>query len=112
MGHCVIINHTDFPCAKLVAVVTSVTPERVTSKYLCSRTNMKECYTTRPATCTPVSDFGFEVRHNSTSYWCQPVGESSATYEDGKTRLWQEHGEGVHWPMKPAVLKLAKKAAD
>ena len=116
VGHCAIINHVEQPCGRLLAVIIAVEGESVRTKYLnaergLSSFNKRGCVNPIE-TVTPVGHFGVEVRTardgGETFYWCEPVGESRATYCNGDTRPWQEHGWSGQYVARPDVLRLAK----
>lgn len=95
VGHCVIINDIECPEGQMVSVVVEVGSERVITKYLKDRREF-DSYNKRGVqnwrnTVTPVGKFGVSVRVDADGkYWCEPVGESTAAYSDGKPRYWQE----------------------
>lgn len=115
VGHCAIINHVDQPCGRLLAIIVAVEGERVRTKYLnaerhLSSFNKRGCVNPIE-TVTPVGHFGVEVQteHDgvSTLYWCEPVGESRATYCNGDIRPWQERGLRVRYFARLDVLAWA-----
>jgi hypothetical protein len=115
LGNCVIINHIEQPCAKLLAVIISFDEETVTTNYLnadkvFNSYNKKGCVNRRNEV-TPVSLFGVQVVVDleMNEYWCDPVGETTAKYHDGELRLWQEHGV-KRYKFRPKILKIATKA--
>ena len=107
VGHCVIINDCDCPGGNLVALVTSASDESVEARYLSVETGMRECRSSSPASVTPVGEFGVEVRHDGVDFWCEVVGGSVATYEDGEPRSWQELHGARRRKLKDGVLRLA-----
>lgn len=110
IGRCVIIDDIDQPAAGNIAVVKSVTPERVTALYLSTRISMKECYGP-PGNVTPVGDFGVRVLMYGSKYWCErTVADSKATYRDGKPRGWQEP-DGYTCKPKLAPLRIVTAIA-
>lgn len=99
LGHCVILNEVEQPCARQVGVVVGIEGDFVRTKYLCADSlftsyNKKGCLNPR-ASVTPLADFGVELRVDGDVYWCEVVGESRATYADGERRRWQEYGGPV-----------------
>lgn len=103
LGHCVIINDCDQPCAKLLAVVTEVREDKVVAQYLTKDVSMKQCWSSNPKHVTPANWFGVRVLVTSAGVCCLNGGESKATYPDGKARKWQEYGVMTH-AVKPEVL--------
>lgn len=115
VGHCAIINHVEQPCGRLLAVIVAIEGESVRTKYLnaerdLSSYNKRGCVNPIDLV-TPAGHFGVEVRTDKdgaeTFYWCEPVGESIATYRDGSIRPWQEHGWSGQYVARPDVLRLA-----
>ena len=115
VGHCVIINHVEQPCGRLLAVVVAIEGELARVKYLnvesdLTSYNVHGCLSSLEEV-TPANWFGVEVRieladDGDVVYWCEPVGESRAKYHDGQTRLWQERGWRGRYVARPNVLKL------
>lgn len=108
-GHCVIINHCEQPCGKLVAVVTDMEVGKVTAKYLCRDLEMKTCWNSRSYLVTPVNCFGMRIHVANGVYWAErdetlPI---SASYADGDLRRWQEYGGPLRWVARPRVLAVA-----
>lgn len=93
VGNCVIVNTYDQPCGKLVAIITAVSGDCFFVKYLNADPAL-DYYNKndgmRVSRPTLVGSFGVEVRYYDGTYWCVRVGDSRATYEDGKRREWQE----------------------
>lgn len=117
VGHCVIINHVEQPCGKLLSVITSFDKDTVTTKYLNADKTFnpyKKGCTNRISEVTPIGLFGVEVFVNlkTEEYCCQktPFTESIAKYHDGKIRPWQEHGGAHVYKANAKVLKIATKA--
>ncbi len=115
LGNCVIINHVEQPCAKLLSVVTSFDEHTVTTNYLnadklFNSYNKKGC-TNNKVDVTPVSLFGVQVEVDleTNEYWCTPVEKTTAKYHDGDLRSWQEHGIR-RYTFRPKILKIAIKA--
>jgi hypothetical protein len=111
-GDCVILNDVEQPCARLIGVVVSVDDGYVKTKYLnadesFSSYNRRGCLSRR-AVVTHLEDFGVRLRVTGVSYWCEVVGESTATYEDGKPRKWQEPKVRIHYA-RQNVLRLVKR---
>lgn len=110
-GLCVIVNHFDQPCGKLLAIVVDVDGQDV----LCCYVNADPAldgYQTPPMRfpseiVTHVCDFGVDVETDTEGhYWCEQRGESIATYTDGTTRPWQEHGQPIKYRGRPDLMKL------
>ena len=96
-GCCVVINDVEQPCAKLIAVVKEIVGSSVTAVYLRDGKELKPYrngFHGRTETVTPISRFGVKVLIDDGLYWCEVVGDSTATYEDGKPRRWQDY-QGV-----------------
>lgn len=112
VGHCVIINDCDCPTGRLVAVVTDVTTELVSARYLSTRTNIKICSSSWPEDVTPVNHFGLRVHLSKcgTAFWCERDSSLPfiATYPDGKPRRWQEEYDP---PQRISMRYKAKSAA-
>jgi hypothetical protein len=95
-GNCVILNDAERPCGEMVVVVVQVNEGR--SDYLCKYLNADPKFDAfnRPpmqttlSEATKVEDFGVCIRSNGKKYWCEKVGDSTATYRDGRPRYWQE----------------------
>lgn len=94
IGDYVIINNTDKPCTRLIAVVLDIdiAKDRVRARYICDRVNMREPYG-RLSEATLVSDFGVEMTFDGNNVTTAQVRPSIATYRDGKPRAWQPSGE-------------------
>lgn len=121
LGHCVIVNRIDQPCGRLVAVITEVGDVSVRCKYLNSESelsswNLDGGMSPGKLVVTPVNWFNVEVRYEESDgdivYWCQPVGESIATYSDGEIRRWQEYGYRGRYVARPEVFKIAQEASQ
>lgn len=114
VGHCAIINHVEQPCGRLLAVIVAIEGESVRTKYLNAESNLSS-YNARGCvnpieTVTPASHFGVEVRAElkggDTVYWCDPQGESKATYCNGDARYWQERSWRGRYVARPDVLGM------
>lgn len=61
---------------------------------------------------TPIGDFGVQVCTEQSDgdlvYWCEPVADSKAKYEDGTLRPWQEPGWRARYVARPDVLRVAE----
>jgi len=108
VGDYVIMNDTDKPCTRLIAVVTQIDAEkeRVNARYICERVNMREPYG-RLGGVTLVGDFGIEMTFNGDTVSTEQVRPSVATYRDGKPREWQPSGENP----EQKLFRGKKKAA-
>ncbi len=89
-GTFVIINRSDRPCTRLIAVVVSVEEDMVVAEYITTGTHARDCYGPH-AGVTPVSEFGVEVNIAGGKVTARVVAESEAVavYPDGKWRRWQ-----------------------
>lgn len=98
-GCCVVLNDAELPCARLIAVVQSVHGRNIIAKYLNDSGDLRPyrrgCRTTIEAA-TPVGRFGIKVLMSGDEYCCEVIGESTATYPDGRPRRWQD-SQGVVW---------------
>lgn len=99
VGHCGILNDIEAPTARMLVVITEVrNPDDVRCKYLNAATeftafNRGGGMSLEIDVFTPVERFGVRVLvDESGTYWCESVGESTATYRDGKPRQWQDRG--------------------
>jgi len=115
VGHCVIVNHVEKPCGKLVAVIVAIEGDKIRSKYLNADPILTQYnnrgVVSRRETVTPCGSFGVDVIiDDSGTYWCQPVGPSHAKYEDGDTRPWQDYSCVYQYLSRPDVLAVAKSA--
>jgi hypothetical protein len=102
VGHCVILNDVEQPCGRLVAVIMSIEGNTAFCNYLCADRDLSS-YNKQLGMAiqveggihnmTPVSKFGVEVHYYPQvgTYGCERVGDSVATYRDGKPRRWQEN---------------------
>ena len=108
IGHCVILNEVEQPCARQVGVVVGIEGGLVRTKYLCADPvltpyNKKGCLNCL-ASVTPLADFGVEIRVDGDVYWCEVVGESRAIYADGGRRPWQEYGGPIRQRFRKDVM--------
>jgi len=96
-GTPVIINETDAPCLRLVALFDKIVNGVVYCEYLTDYPSMKTCRTTRPNEVTKLTDFGYDILISGDMVYLMPLNkESIATYKnDGKKRNWQGHYEPV-----------------
>ncbi len=115
VGNCIILNDVEMPSGKLVAVITEMNSDSFYCKYLNADSQLSsynkgkgmlirlDGSLHRP---TPVGRFGVRVLYDKTLrlYQCEKVGESSATYKDGKPRSWQEFQPYTYSP-RSEVLK-------
>jgi len=121
VGHCVIVNHIEQPCGRLLAVITAIEGDTVRCKYLNAESDLS-AYNKRGGMSpgckmvTPAGWFGVEVRCERSSasgevlYSCVRISISRATYQDGKIRSWQEYGRLNRYVARHDVLKLAIEA--
>lgn len=122
-GTLAIFTMCDEPSARMVAVVTKVTKDKIYGKYLCDRPT-KHCdpFVSGEGMhdrCTPLSEFGVEaeIDMEAGTITCRRVGESVAQYEDGKPRYWQDRTGNVghfdsalrrrwaRWALNKQILK-------
>lgn len=108
-GTPVIINETEEPSSRLVAIIKDYDINKGIwhALYLSTYPARLTCCTS--GTPTPLSDFGIRLELHGTHYFrCTPTGEESrATYRDGKQRRWQcRSGDRLHdmRPMAAAIL--------
>ncbi len=108
VGHCVIISDSDCPEGRLVAIVTAVSDDTVTGRYLHVGIDMTVCWQ-HVDRVTPVSAFGVRVIFDGDDYWCEPDDSlpKTASYPDGEPRPWQERRGPVHHKLKKKPLRLA-----
>jgi len=113
VGHLVIANHVERPEARMLALVVAIEGDDVRCKYL----NADKSFSPynaygfcNPITdVTPVDHFGVRVMAEQECpgadvvYWCEPIGESTATYHDGKPRHWQERGWRGRYIARPKL---------
>jgi len=93
VGHCIIINHFDQPCTRLVAVVKDVKLEMVVANYLSDDLMCRSCWSARPSDIMPVNRFGVRVfLHDDGDYSClrDTMMDVTAVYPDGVKRQWQK----------------------
>lgn len=119
VGHCVIMNHTEAPCGRLLAVITLIDGKNIFCKYLNAEKELSSYNKLNKGKGmrsildehTPIEWFGVEVRLEQSGsdviYSCHPVRESKATYRDGKPRQWQERSFRGRYIARPDVLRAA-----
>lgn len=109
VGCCIIMNDVEQPCAKLIAVVTEIDVDSVVAKYLSGAKELKPyrkgCLN-QIENVTPVGRFGVSVKYGDGQYWCEVVGESTATYRDGKPRQWQDRQGVVKRQVERSVIDV------
>lgn len=106
IGTPVIINDTDRPCTRLIAIVDEVRANGVIhARYLTTGTKSHDCYAIADQV-TPVSVFGVVLTVDGALAWTHPQEPSRATYRDKKPRLWQEELPARAIPVRPEVAKL------
>jgi len=119
VGHCVILNDVEKPYGRLIAVIMEIQNDIAFCKYLCSdpqldiynkKRGMMIGITGGIHSMTPVAKFGVKVCFNKWQYWCEKVGESTATYRDGRPRQWQEN-VAYNYQYRLEVLKKARGEA-
>jgi hypothetical protein len=121
VGHCVIVNHIEQPCGRLLAVITAIEGDTVRCKYLNAESDLS-AYNKRGGMSpgcdmvTPVGWFGVEVRCERSNesgevlYSCVRLKSSIAKYRDGKVRSWQEHGYPNRYVARQDILRVAIQA--
>lgn len=110
VGDCVILNHVEQPCSKLICVVVKDDGEFYHCKYL-NADKMLDSYNKPPMKnrlprATKVEDFGVEIKAHDGKYWCEKVGESKATYADGKPRQWQEWNGPIKYVPRKELAEM------
>lgn len=96
-GTYVIMNETDCPMARLVAVLKRFDQDTGIwhALYLSKFTRMSSPYGPSP---TPLSDFGQRVEWDGDRFRVIPTGaEPSAQYRDGISRMWQDRFSEDRW---------------
>ncbi len=104
-GTLVIMNDTDEPSARLIAVVEEFDKDDgiYCCQYLSTYPHMKKPYGPDP---TPVTKFGVKVVFGNGHFAAFQIEPSHATYKkDGKNRPWQQYN-------KSPIQKYRKRAAD
>jgi len=93
-GTLVIVNDTDAPEARLVAILTSFDANagHWRARYLSRFPFRAICHADEP---TPVADFGVLVEFRGDEFRCVQVRHSKARYRDGKPRRWQDRNPDV-----------------
>lgn len=108
LGHCVILNDIEQPCARMIGVVVGIEGEFIRTRYLCADADMtpynKRGCVNRREVVTAIEDFGVELRSEGNSYWCEKVGDSVARYPDGLRRTWQEHSGPIRHRFRADVM--------
>ncbi len=105
----VIVNTYDAPCRRRVCEWV----EGVGYCY-CARSlepHLKEFDGMMPRDPTPIEAFGFTVAIRGSEAMFDRTGESTAVYEDGKPRNWQDHvwDKQFSLPLVTGVKKPRKK---
>ena len=110
VGDCVILNHVEQPCGRLVCVVVKDDGEYYHCCYLNADPQLssynKPPMKNRLERGTKIEDFGVVIRAEGGVYWCEERSESKATYADGKPRRWQEYGGPYRFPARPKIAEL------
>ena len=117
VGHCVILNDVEQPCGRLVAVIMAIEGGIAYCNYLNADAQLSS-YNKKLGMAiqieggihnmTPVGKFGVEVDYYPQvgTYCCERVGDSVATYRDGKPRKWQENVP-LQYTARREVAKVA-----
>jgi hypothetical protein len=103
----VIINDTDEPSSRLVAVLTEKDRKGVWhALYLSTYPSRLTCWTGYVP--TPLDDFGVRLELHGAHYFrCVPTGgEVVATYRDGTLRRWQCRSGDRLWDMRPRAAAI------
>lgn len=93
VGHCVIMNSTDKPCARLIALVSQDTGTHIIGAFLTD--GIRQHSVRGPKShATPINHFGYRVYYNGQYLSVRPdqTLEIVATYANGKSRIWQPEG--------------------
>lgn len=109
LGHCVIANDLDRPCAKMVCVIVGFMASRVQLKYInkdpqFNNHNRDDGFFAYRELVTPLNTFGVEIFSDGDEYWCEVTGESSAKYPDGVPRLWQDNSN-TRYKIRKSLLE-------
>lgn len=111
LGHCVIMNDVDQPCAKLVAVVTRIEGGVVYGRYLFKDLANSFKREARDAIerVTPIEWFGYRVFYAHPSYRClaDPCLPHIAKYPDGDARRWQDRSGVELWSASAESAQIA-----
>lgn len=110
VGDCVILNHCEQPCGKLVCVVVDDDGDFYHCQYL-NADPAFDSYNDPPMRnrldrATKIETFGVVIRAANGEYWCEQRGDSRATYADGKTRPWQEYGGPLKYRTRPKLADM------
>lgn len=89
LGHCVIVNEFDRPCARLIAVIDRIEDDFVWCRYLSTTTGVRICVS-HGNDVTPIERFGIIAIASHRSYRIEAFQKSNAKYKDGSERIWQE----------------------
>lgn len=107
VGDLVILNSFDAPTAMMVCVVVKDDGKFYHCKYLNADSRF-DAYS-NPAMmtsldyATKLADFGVKLRAHNGRYWCEVIGKSKATYEDGRPRSWQEYDRPNTYKLRPEL---------
>lgn len=112
VGDCIILNDVEQPCGKMICVITAKVGDRYECKYL-NAGPMFDQFNEPPMRntmdrATLIEDFGVVLRFKGSQYWCDVVGESRATYPNGKPRKWQEHGGPYYYYFRDEVADCVR----
>jgi len=115
VGDLVILNDVEQPCGRMVCIVTSNANDLgfYSVQYLnADRTFDAYCkppMQNRLLRATRVEEFGVVLRNDGTHYWCEQVGNSSATYPDGNPRSWQEWSGPIKYVLRSSAFPYMGK---
>lgn len=123
VGHCLILNDFEEPSGRMVCVIADADDKSVWCKYLSSdrvfdshnkRRGMQISRGSALHDVTPLNAFGVRIvaryitgalsNDGGWVYYCERIGESTATYRDGHPRRWQEHEPLKHGARQTEVL--------
>jgi hypothetical protein len=114
-GMPVIVNHTDQPCTRLVAVITGFSESgNPVMRYLNSSLDHPTMEMGIDSV-TPLEAFGVAIELDEANglYRCVevPGAPKSAVYRDGEPRKWQQYpSDREWWPYRLEVLAKLDKA--
>jgi hypothetical protein len=116
VGDLVILNDVEQPCGRMVCVVTGTCVggfDYYHVQYLNADSTF-DSYCKPPMQnmlkrATRLEDFGVVFRNDGTHYWCEQIGNSSATYPDGEPRKWQEFGGPIKYTIRSSALPYMGK---
>ena len=116
VGDCIILNDVEQPCGRMVCVVTGSNDNEdgfYSVQYM-NADSVFDCYCKPPMRnrlnrATKLECFGVALRTDGTRYWCEQIGDSSASYPDGQPRKWQEWHGPIKYVMRSSVFPYLGK---